>query len=311
MAQATNSILMVRPASFRANTQTAVNNYYQDTDDKNIDTRLAAIIEFEAFEHVLEEHGVDVTVIVDTVEPDTPDALFPNNWISFHEDGTVVLYPMYAPNRRAERRLDVLDALADRGFSVSKIVDYTDSESEEKFLEGTGSIVLDRENNIAYACESERTDPVLLQMFCDDFGYEMVLFNSYQTTNIGREPIYHTNVMMCVGSTFAVICADSIDDVEQRDRVLRCLRTTGHEIIEISELQVEHFAGNMLQVENKHGDPLLVMSSQAYNVLSEEQRNILSQHATIVHSDIATIERFGGGSARCMMAEVFLPKKSD
>lgn len=309
MSQTTNSLLMVRPASFRANTQTAVNNHYQDTDDQSVDTRLAAIVEFEAFVAKLREAGIDVTVVNDTPEPETPDALFPNNWVSFHVDGTVALYPMFAPNRRTERRLDILDTLKRKGFRIERIVDYTSSEAQSTFLEGTGSIVLDREHHVAYACESVRTNKELLQQFCDDFGYQMVLFGAYQSTPEGRMPIYHTNVMMCVGDTFAVICSSCIDDEQERAHVISTLQKTGHEVIEISEDQVNHFAGNMLQVEDSDGNSVLVMSSQAYNVLTEPQRNILKQHATIVHSSLTTIERFGGGSARCMLAEVFLPKQ--
>lgn len=310
MKQTTNAILMVRPVAFRMNEQTAVNNYYQKVlDNLSAETVNAkAQEEFDTFVNKLRMVGVDVTVVEDTLTPDTPDSIFPNNWISFHENGDVVLYPMFAENRRSERREDVLDILEDKGFVVNEIMDYTSAEQDGIYLEGTGSLLLDRENEKAYCALSPRADEELFIEFCEDFDYAPVIFEAYQTVNGKRELIYHTNVMMCIGDTFAVICADCIDDKQERKMVLDNLRADGKEIILISEDQVNNFAGNMLEVQGSDERRYLVMSASAHQSLTKKQIAQIEEHVTILSSSLDTIEACGGGSARCMMAEVFLPK---
>lgn len=307
--QITNTILMVRPANFRMNEQTAVNNYFQeDIDLKDQEINARAQHEFDAFVRVLKEIGVTVIVIEDTKDPDTPDAIFPNNWISFHEEGTVGLYPMYAENRRNERREDVLDILEEKGFVIHDVMDYTSAEEDGYYLEGTGSVVLDRVNRKAYCALSARADEELFIEFCEDFEYSPVIFRAYQSVDGERKPIYHTNVMMCLAETFAIICLDALDDKKERKNVVAHLKEDGKDIIAISEAQMHHFAGNMLQVLGMGGRRYLVMSTSAYNSLSPEQILKIKKHSDIVHSALDTIETGGGGSARCMMAEVFLPK---
>jgi len=310
MNQTTSSILMIRPVAFRMNEQTAVNNYYQ----KVLDNLLPATVnakaqqEFDAFVTKLQAVGVDVTVVDDTLDPDTPDSIFPNNWISFHQNGDVVLYPMFAENRRSERREEILDILEDKGFQIENIVDYTSAEDDGFFLEGTGSLLLDRANGIAYCALSPRADEELFIEFCEDFDMAPVIFNAYQTINNERKLIYHTNVMMCLGTTFAVICADCIDDKQERKFVLEQIKKSGKEVILISEAQVNNFAGNMLELVGANQQKLLVMSAAAHQSLTADQLAKLEKHAQIVSSSLDTIEACGGGSARCMMAEIFLPQ---
>jgi len=309
MNQTTHSVLMIRPVAFRMNEQTAVNNYYQ----RVLDTLSPATVnakaqeEFDAFVQKLRIVGVNVVVIEDTLDSDTPDSIFPNNWISFHENGDVVLYPMFAENRRGERREDVLDVLEEHGFVINEIMDYTSAEEDGFYLEGTGSVVLDRENGKAYCALSPRADEELFIEFCEDFEFSPVLFEAFQTVNGERKLIYHTNVMLCIGDTFAVICAESIDDKKERKMVLDSLRGDGKEIILISEAQVNSFAGNMLEVRGADDRRYLVMSSSAHQSLTKKQIAQLEEHLTILSSSLDTIEACGGGSARCMMAEVFLP----
>jgi len=310
-AQTTSHILMIRPVNFRMNEQTAVNNYYQKVLDQLTPERTQeqALKEFDDFVKNLKTEGVDVIVVQDTTFPDTPDSIFPNNWVSFHEDGRIALYPMFAPNRRHERRDDIIDMLLDDyGFNVSEIVDFTEFEEHEKFLEGTGSIVLDRENKIAYAALSDRTDLKAFEHFLEEFLYQGVVFKANQNVHGQRLPIYHTNVMMCVADRYAVVCPTCIDDVEERQHVIATLIQSGKEIIEISEEQKHRFAGNMLQVNTTTGEKRLVMSQSAYDSLTPEQIAKLKNFNPIIRAKIDTIEAFGGGSARCMMAEVFLPK---
>jgi hypothetical protein len=312
MSQTTNSILMIRPVAFRMNEQTAVNNYYQ----KVLDNLLPATVnakaqeEFDAFVKKLRAVGVNVIVVDDTLNPDTPDSIFPNNWISFHENGDVALYAMFAENRREERREDVLDLLEDNGFIINEIMDYTSAEEDSFYLEGTGSIVLDRENSKAYCALSPRADEELFIEFCEDFEYSPVIFEAFQTVNGERKLIYHTNVMMCVGETFAVICADCIDDKKERKMVLDSLRGDEKEVILISEAQVNTFAGNMLEVKGADDRRYLIMSNAAHQSLTKKQIAQLEEHITILSSSLDTIEACGGGSARCMMAEIFLPSNS-
>jgi hypothetical protein len=310
MKQTTNSILMIRPVAFRMNEQTAVNNYYQ----KVIDGLLPATVnakaqeEFDAFVTKLRAVGVDVTVVDDTLDPDTPDSVFPNNWVSFHENGDVALYPMFAENRRQERREEILDLLEEKGFDIENIVDYTSAEEDNIFLEGTGSILLDRENGKAYCALSPRADEELFIEFCEDFEFTPVIFEAFQTVNGERKLIYHTNVMMCLGATYAVICADCIDDKKERKMVLDSLKGDEKEVILITEDQVNNFAGNMLEVLGANDRRYLVMSASAHQSLTKKQIAQLEEHVTILSSSLDTIEACGGGSARCMMAEIFLPR---
>ncbi|AXP79553.1 hypothetical protein CJ739_455 [Mariniflexile rhizosphaerae] len=310
MQQTTNTILMIRPINFRMNEQTAVNNYYQ----KVIDTILPQTVnakaqqEFDGFVEKLRGVGVNVIVVNDTNEFDTPDAIFPNNWVSFHENGNVGLYPMFAENRRLERNEDVLEAVENAGFVIKNIFDYTDAEEEGVFLEGTGSVLLDRVNRKAYCALSPRADEELFIEFCEDFEYMPVIFTANQTVNGQRKAIYHTNVMMCVGETFAVICLSSIDDKKERKNVIDHLKQDGKDIIDITEAQVNNFAGNMLQVKGANDERYLVMSQAAYDSLTASQIERLKKHTNILSSSLDIIEACGGGSARCMIAEVFLPK---
>ncbi len=306
--QYTSNILMIRPASFRMNKETAVNNYFQS--ETQLDPRMvvgAAQREFDEFVALLRANGVNVIVVEDIKENDTPDALFPNNWISMHEDGKVGLYPMFAENRRRERREDILDVLEENGFEISEVIDYSSAEEEEVFLEGTGSLILDRENGIAYCALSDRADEELLIEFCEDFEYTPIIFGAYQSADNKRLPIYHTNVMMCVADRFAVICLDSIDDKKERKAVKEQLKSNGKTIVAITEKQMHEFAGNMLQVKAKNG-PALVMSDRAYRSLQPDQIKILESFGSIIHPKLDIIETCGGGSARCMIAEVFLPQ---
>ncbi len=311
MNQTTNSILMIRPVAFRMNEQTAVNNYYQKVLDglskETVNAKAQA--EFDALVQKLQLVGINVIVVDDTLNPDTPDSIFPNNWISFHESGDVILYPMFAENRREERREDVLDILEEQGFVINEIMDYTSAEEDGVYLEGTGSVVLDRENSKAYCALSARADEELFIEFCEDFEYSPVIFEAFQTVNGERKPIYHTNVMMCIGDTFAVICADCIDDKKERKMVLDSLKGDEKEIILITETQVNLFAGNMLEVKDAEDRRYLVMSASAHQSLTKKQITQLEEHITIISSNLDTIEACGGGSARCMMAEIFLPRE--
>jgi hypothetical protein len=307
--QLTQHILMIRPAQFRMNEQTVINNYFQISPAlPPADVINKAQEEFDNFVDVLMAKGVQVTVVQDTEDPDTPDALFPNNWVSFHADGTVALYPMFAENRRLERREAILELLEEGGFIIDQVMDYTTAEDAGIFLEGTGSLILDRVHNKAYCALSTRADEELFIEFCEDFEYTPVIFNAFQTVGQKRLSIYHTNVMMCLAESFAVICLDSIDNTKERKAVLAHLKEDGKEIIAISEDQMHHFAGNMLQVLGDNNTPYLVMSTSAFKSLNSNQLVKIAQHCEIIHSDLHTIETAGGGSARCMMAEVFLPR---
>jgi hypothetical protein len=298
----TSHILMIRPVNFAFNDQTAVNNAFQVA-GKEKDIQEKALEEFDAFVVKLRAKGIDVIVINDTPAPHTPDSIFPNNWISFHDSGTVVLYPMYAENRRLERKPEVVEEIKKK-FLVKHTIDYSKFEKQEKYLEGTGSIVLDRDKNIAYACLSPRTDKGLFEQYCREMSFHPVLFTAVDEKG-GQ--IYHTNVMMCVGDKYVVICLDSIPDQSERDNVINTINNSGKELIEITLDQMNHFAGNMLQVNNTEGQNFLVMSTQAFESLNPQQVGKLDSYNGIIHSSLNTIERNGGGSARCMMAEVHLP----
>ena len=309
MRQSTNSILMIRPNNFGFNEETANDNHYQNKEFFESNSNENAQKEFDNMVKNLKQNGISVHVFQDDDINYTPDSIFPNNWISFHENGDIGLYPMYAKNRRLERRPEVLEFLEEEGFGIENIVDYSGAESENKFLEGTGSMILDRENRIAYCSISNRSNEDLFIDFCEDFEFTPVLFNSFQSVGDERLPIYHTNVMMCVTMSYVVICLDSIDDKKQRKNVCEFIKKSEKELINISENQVEKFAGNMLELLNDKGESVLVMSKSAENSLSENQKNTITNYSKIISTDINTIELCGGGSARCMMAEIFLPKK--
>jgi len=301
--QTTSTLLMIRPASFGFNEQTAGSNTFQQKDSGLQQVQQKALEEFDAFVGLLRSKGIDVTVVNDTAEPQKPDAVFPNNWVSFHDNGDVLMYPMQAENRRYERNEAIIRQLEDR-FKVNHVIDLSRFELDNKFLEGTGSMVLDRENKLAYTCLSPRTNAEVLLAFCQHLGYTPVAFNA---TDSNGKAIYHTNVMMCVGSKFAVICLDSIGDEQEKQAVITSLESTGKQIIAITHEQMNHFAGNMLEVKNKESKSLLVMSKSAHDSLTEDQVAALEKYAEIISADLTTIETIGGGSARCMLAEIHLP----
>lgn len=310
MKQITNTILMVRPVAFRMNEQTAVNNYFQEglhLDNEQINKK--AQQEFDRFVEKLRAVGVHVIVVDDDKQLDTPDSIFPNNWVSFHQNATAAIYPIFAENRRRERRPEIFEKIEEEGYLIENVIDYTDAESEDIFLESTGSLIMDRVNEKAYCALSPRANEELLIEFCEDFEFTPVIFTSYQDVGGKRMPIYHTNVMMCLAEDFAVICLDSIDDVKERRNVVKHLKADGKEIIEITEAQLHHYAGNMLQVSGADNKKYLVMSEDAHNSLTPAQIASIEKHCEILSSNLETIETCGGGSARCMMAEVFLPKK--
>jgi hypothetical protein len=297
---------MIRPVNFGYNEETAESNAFQNKDKNQQEVQAKALSEFNGFVSVLRKNGVDVTVVDDTPQPYTPDSIFPNNWVSFHSDGNVFLYPMQAENRRLERREDIIAYLEDK-FKVHHIEDLSRFEVENKFLEGTGSMVLDRVNKIAYACLSPRTNKDVLGVFCQQSGYTSVCFDA---TDEHGKAIYHTNVLMCVGSKFAVICLDSVSNPHEKVVVTESLKTTGKEIINISFAQMNRFAGNMLEVKSKLNETLIVMSESAFKTLEAGQIEALEKYGRLVYADIHTIENNGGGSARCMMAEVHLPVRA-
>ncbi len=297
---------MVRPVRFTYNAQTALTNAFQsNTSTDAQQTQGLALAEFDGFVKILKENGVEVIQVFDTPEPHKPDSIFPNNWVSFHEDGTVVLYPMLTENRRWERRRSILELIS-TGFQINHEIDLTHYEAENRFLEGTGSMILDRENKICYACLSPRTDLEVLNDFAQKLGYQTVVFTSLDAN--GKE-VYHTNVMMCVAKKYVVICLDSIKDEKECENVIFTIHQSGKEIVPISLTQMNKFAGNMLELHNAQGESLLVMSEQAYQSLEQKQIDQIQQYSKIVYAPLYTIETNGGGSARCMLAEVHLPKK--
>jgi len=308
-SQTAASVLMLRPAAFGANPLTADSNRFQARDGSGVDAAVRASVarEFEALSAALQRAGIGVYVVDDTSDPPKPDAIFPNNWVSFHADGTVVLYPMLASNRRTERRADVLEALGrTHGFRISRTVDLSAHERDGVYLEGTGSLVLDRVNRNAFACLSPRTHLEALGDFAQQLDYEIVSFEACDATGT---PIYHTNVVMCLGTRFAVLCAESISDAAGRAAVMQILAATGHDVIEISQAQMAAFAGNMLELRGAAGGSVIVMSAAAEGSLSAHQRSRLASYGTLVSVPIPTIERYSGGSVRCMLAEIHLPKR--
>jgi hypothetical protein len=305
----TAQLLMIKPTNFRMNEQTAVNNHFQSLVNLSVDEiNLAAQREFDEFVSVLRKNGVGVIVVEDQSTLDTPDVIFPNNWVSFHEDGTMVLYPMFAENRRLERRVDIVDIMSSYGYEVCKTVDLSPAETNGRFLEGTGSMILDRKNKIAYCAISPRSDKFVLDEFCKEMNYRALSFTANQTVGSKRVPIYHTNVMMAIAETFAVLCLDCIDDLEEKQNVESSILNSGKELIVITEDQMHRFAGNMLQVIGADDTRFLVMSEAAFSSLSEEQMLRIRSHCDIIHTPLEVIETCGGGSARCMLAEVFLQK---
>lgn len=301
--QATNNILLIKPSNFGFNNETATSNSFQKklTGNGKSITELA-LAEFDTFVAGLQAKGVQVFVFDDSILPEKPDAVFPNNWISFHPDGTVILYPMHAPNRRNERRLDIIEALK-KNFCISKLIDYSGYEKEKKYLEGTGSVVFDHKSKIAYACLSPRTNKELFVKLCDLLGYKAISF--YAFDRVGKK-IYHSNVMMCIGDNFAVICIDAIKDKKEKEVVLNSLSDSGHQVIEIGLSQMENFAGNMLLLQSGKNEKILVLSQSAFNSLATSQKQQLEHFVELVPLAIPTIETIGGGSARCMIAEIFL-----
>ncbi|MCC5920375.1 MAG: amidinotransferase [Cyclobacteriaceae bacterium] len=306
--QTADHLMMVRPASFSYNEETAASNHFMQQDGKENKEQIKdqAIREFDAFVALLRQKGVEVVVIQDEDEPYTPDAVFPNNWVSFHPDGTMIYYPMEAESRSAERRADLMDILKkDHHFKINDLYDISYFEKDGKYLEGTGSIVFDYVNKKAYASLSSRTSPEVLEKASERIGFEAITFDAYDKE--GRE-IYHTNVVMCMGDAFVVICMDAIPTVEH-DRLKKVFMADGKEIVDISFDQLYQFAGNMLQVRSKEGESLLVMSKTAHDALNADQVTQLKKYAEFVVPDIATIEKYGGGSARCMMAALHLEKQ--
>ena len=305
--QITDTVLMVRPVRFRTNEETIVNNYFQkgiNITQEEINRK--AQQEFDMLVQKLKEVGVHVIQVEDIYEQDTPDSIFPNNRISFHNNGDVAIYPMFAENRRRERREDILDIVEEAGFEIENVFDYTEAEDEGIFLEGTGAMVLDRIHRKAYCALSPRASEELFIEFCEDFEYTPVIFRAFQKTDGELKPIYHTNVMMALGRTFAIVCLDTIEDKKERKNVLNHLKEDKKEIITISREQVDYYAGNMLEVKGKEHS-YLVMSQTAYESLTPQQIEAIERHTQILYSDLSTIEICGGGSARCMLAEVFLP----
>ena len=304
-SQTTSHVLMIRPAAFSYNVETAANNVFQHIPQAGEDViQSKAVSEFDNFVSLLRAEGVDVEVIQDTASPVKPDAIFPNNWVSFHDDATIVTYPMFSRMRRQERRNEVLDQVASK-FKVDLNIQYESFEEADKFLEGTGSMVLDRVHKVAYACLSGRTDIEVFREWCIRMGYRPVSFHAISN----GQPIYHTNVMMAIGTKIAVVCLDCLPDVKDK-LLLKASLAKHHHIVEITDAQVQSFAGNMLAVQNQNGEELMVMSASAFNSLTTEQKSDIEKFCRIVAAPIPTIEEIGGGSARCMIAEIFLPTKS-
>lgn len=305
MKQITNTVLMIEPVSFKMNEETT-DNYFQIKDKASDETivQTKALHEFKTFVTQLQNIGVKVILLKDNKIPETPDALFPNNWISFHENNTVCMYPMFAKNRRLERRDDVLETVEKSGYKIETVIDYTSAEQDNVFLEGTGSMVLDRPNKIAYCALSTRSNENLFIEFCEDMEYTPIVFRANHIVNGKRKPIYHTNIMMSIGETFAIICLSSISDKKQRKQVLKSLQDSGKEVITISDEQVTHFVGNILQVKGTDGN-YIIMSQTAHASLRKAQITLIEKHGKLIISDVTTIEKNGGGSVRCMLAELF------
>jgi hypothetical protein len=304
--QTTSNVLLVRPAGFSFNEETAITNSFQNKislEKKEIEKKV--LNEFDVFVSKLQSKGIEVNVVEDTVFPPKPDAIFPNNWVSFHGDGTVILYPMCAPNRRTEKRIEIIDGLKKK-YQVNEIIDFSFYENEHRFLEGTGSVCFDHENKIAYACLSPRTDEELFIKLCERLNYQPIHFKA---TDDNEKEIYHTNVMMSVAERFAVICLETIKDETEREMVKDSFVNTGHEIIDISLSQMFRFAGNCLALKNNKDEIFLALSQSAFDVLTQQQKSAISKYAELLPLGVKMIEDIAGGSARCMIAEIFLPKE--
>lgn len=304
--QTTSTILMIRPARFLSNPQTSSSNAFQKSDIDHLEAQQNALAEFDAYVGELRRCGVDVLVIDDTVEPHTPDSIFPNNWISLHADGKVVLYPMEAPNRRLERCNKVLERIRQE-FAVEEVIDLSGFEQSGQYHEGTGTMIFDHDNKMAYICFSSRSSQTVMKSVSETIDYQSFWFHSVDRHG---KPIYHTNVMMCVGKTLAVVCLESIRDQDERTALAQALTARGKKIIDISYDQLERFAGNMLELSSRNGEPVFAMSRQAWSSLTPEQQTTISSYAKVALAPIDTIERLGGGGARCMIAEIFLPRRS-
>lgn len=311
MSQVTSEIFMIRPKHFNFNHETAKNNHFQKEEKtlKNKEVLQNAISEFEELVKKIKQKNIKVEIFEDREEVITTDSIFPNNWISLHKDGKIYVYPMFSEIRRKEKRIDIINSYRDNGYLINETIDLSKYEKENKFLEGTGSMVLDRENKLCYAAISERTSREVLNKFCEISGYEAIEFKSYQTFENKRKEIYHTNVMMCIADKYVIICLDSIDNIDERKSVIEKLIESKKEIIEINEKQCNNFAGNMLQVKNNQNKKFLIMSKSAYDSLSKEQLKLITSHNEIIYSSLDTIEKLGGGSARCMITENFLRRK--
>lgn len=301
----TNKVLMVRPVAFNYNEETGKDNLYQIKENSSADIiEKTAEKEFDNFVEKLKNNSIEVIVLQDTLVPHTPDSIFPNNWFSTHKNNTLVLYPMYAENRRLERTDKILDFVNDR--KSLKIIDFSENEMKNQFLEGTGSICLDRKNKIAYANISKRTNKQLFEEFCNKLGYKGITFSGFQTINGKKAPIYHTNVMLTIAENFAIVFLNAVENEEERANLKNSILSSGKELIEISEEQTKKFLGNTIELRKSNGDKILVMSQTAYNTLTDEQKNIIEKYDEILYVDIHTIETNGGGSARCMIAEWFI-----
>ena len=311
MSQVTSEIFMIRPKHFNFNHETAKNNHFQKEEKrlKNKEILENAVSEFEELVKKIKQKNIKVEVFEDREDVITTDSIFPNNWISLHKDGKIYLYPMFSEIRRKEKRIDLINYYRDEGYLINETIDLGKYEKENKFLEGTGSMVLDRENKLCYAAISERTNIEVLNKFCETSGYEAIAFKSYQTFKNKRKEIYHTNVMMCIADKYAIICLDSIDNIDERKYVIKKLIESKKEIIEINEKQCNNFAGNMLQLKNNENKKFLIMSKSAYDSLSKEQLKLITSYNEIIYSSLDTIEKLGGGSARCMITENFLRRK--
>lgn len=306
LSQITDTILMIEPVAFGFNAETAVNNYFQQNDHSSEDEiQSAALFEFSNMVKLLRDKGIKVIVVPDALVPHSPDSIFPNNWISFQKDNRVAMYPMFAPNRRVERRLDIVEKVIKHGFNISQMVDYSVYENENRFLEGTGSMIFDRANRISYAGLSPRTDEELFRWFCNDFGYQPVTFTATQPVNEERLPVYHTNVMLSVAEQYVVVCMESIEKPDEKKTLIDHFKLTDKELIEISIEQMQQFAGNVLQLKNDKKERFLVISKSGYDSLTEQQIQKLSAYNELIVVPVPTIEKLGGGSVRCMIAEVF------
>jgi hypothetical protein len=298
---------MVRPAAFGYNDETAANNYFQHNTVMDRETlQQTALAEFDAMVNLLRSHDVDVLVLEDSKEPPKPDAIFPNNWISTSPDGKIFVYPMYAPNRRTEKRGEILDQLA-REFVVNDLQDWSEFEVEGRFLEGTGSMVIDFDHEMIYAAISERTNLSVLEKFASGNGFQAIVFLA---TDKDGQPVYHTNVVMALGEKFAILCEEAIEEEWELIAVTQLLESSHHTIIQITREQMHAFAGNMLEVKNKKGESLIVLSQTAMDSLRTDQLKKLESYGKLIPVAVPTIENVEGGSVRCMMAEIFLQRKN-